>query len=267
MAYLKIKKGHFYLLVTLMLLIFFHYLSWLQPIENLTRQIFSPVLTKLHLIKAENITTDEISKQQMAWQANWATCQTERQDQAVLLAQYKILTEENKELKSQLNFRERKSIPSVTARVIGKDSEDSDRAIIINAGELAGIKMEQPVVVGEGILIGKVIQVEKDLSFVRLINDNNSKVAATILNHKQSLGIVEGGYGLSVKMNFIPRNEVVLNNDQVITSGLELNVPRGLLIGTIAAIENEAYQPFQQAILTPAVDLSKLTVISVLLTN
>ena len=115
--------------------------------------------------------------------------------------------------------------------------------------------------------MGKITKVEKQLAVVRLISDNQIKVAATVLNNERSLGVVEGGYGLSVRMSFIPRNEVVQVGDQIITSGLELNIPRGLLIGSVAAVENEPYQPFQQAVLTPAADLAKLTLVSVLLTN
>jgi rod shape-determining protein MreC len=122
-------------------------------------------------------------------------------------------------------------------------------------------------VVEEGILIGKVIKTEKDISIVRLLSDNQSKVAATIINREKSLGIVEGGYGLSVRMNFIPRNETVKTGDLVVTSGLQEDTPRGLLIGKVAAIENEAYQPFQQAILTPSADYSRFVYISIILTK
>jgi rod shape-determining protein MreC len=92
-------------------------------------------------------------------------------------------------------------------------------------------------------------------------------IAATILNKDASLGVVEGGYGLSVRMNFIPRNEDVFVGDKIITSGLEESIPRGLLIGEVAVLENEAYQPFQQAVLATAIDPSKLTVVSVLISN
>ena len=155
----------------------------------------------------------------------------------------------------------------MAAEVVGKNTDSADKTIIINVGEEAGLKVDQPVVAGDGILVGKITKVEKQLAVVRLISDNQIKVAATVLNNERSLGVVEGGYGLSVRMSFIPRNEVVQVGDQIITSGLELNIPRGLLIGSVAAVENEPYQPFQQAVLTPAADLAKLTLVSVLLTN
>jgi len=78
---------------------------------------------------------------------------------------------------------------------------------------------------------------------------------------------VEGGYGISLRMNLIPRDEAVRIGDQVVSSGLEKNIPRGLLIGTVAVIENEPYKPFQQAILNSVADLSKLTVVGALLTR
>jgi hypothetical protein len=36
------------------------------------------------------------------------------------------------------------------------------------------------------------------------------------------------------------------------------------MIGTIAVVENEAYKPFQQAVLTPAMDVKNISAVSVL---
>jgi rod shape-determining protein MreC len=112
-------------------------------------------------------------------------------------------------------------------------------------------------------MIGKIIQVERDISVARLVNDNQSSVGATMLNRDRSLGVVEGGFGISLQMNLIPRDEVVQIGDSIVTSGLEEFIPRGLVLGTVASIENEAYKPFQKAIVTPGVDLSKLTIVSI----
>jgi rod shape-determining protein MreC len=85
-----------------------------------------------------------------------------------------------------------------------------------------------------------------------------------VLNDDSSPGVVDGGYGISLRMQFIPRNENVHIGDQIVTSGLEDKIPKGLLLGTVAVVENEAYQPFQEAVLTPAVNLSKLTFVTVI---
>lgn len=150
---------------------------------------------------------------------------------------------------------------------MAKNLDTADQIIILNRGANDGIKIDSPVTSGDGVLVGKIIKVEDSISFARVLSDNQSKIAATILNSDHSLGIIEGGFGLSIKMNFIPRNENIITGDQIITSGLELGMPRGLTIGKVAAIENESYQPFQQAVITPAVDYEKINFVGVLTTN
>jgi rod shape-determining protein MreC len=189
------------------------------------------------------------------------------QNAEVSAAKINILIDENNSLKQLLKFQDSGKTKMAVARVIGKNTDSTDQTILIDRGSTEGIKIGQPVIVGDGILVGKVIKAEDGISTVRLMNDSQFKIAATVLNNSRSLGVVEGGYGLSIKMNFIPRNETVMNGDQIITSGLEPNMPRGLLIGTVTAIENETYQPFQAAVLAPVTDLSKLYLVSVLLTN
>jgi len=182
-------------------------------------------------------------------------------------AQLKLLLDENETLKQQLGFKEKNKRNSILATVIGNNLEGTEKTIIIDRGEKEGIKIGDPAIVDEGILVGEVVKVENDISIVRLLSDNQSKIAATIINKEKSLGVVEGGYGLSVKMNFIPRNEAVQIGDLVVTSGLEENIPRGLLIGKVAAIENEAYQPFQQAVLTPSSDYDRFVYLSIILSK
>jgi cell shape-determining protein MreC len=56
-------------------------------------------------------------------------------------------------------------------------------------------------------------------------------------------------------------------DDQVITSGNEPLVPRGLLLGKVEQVQNQASQGFQDISILPVVDLNKLTIVSVLLTH
>lgn len=261
------SKNYFFLGFIFILLVFFHYLGWLNPIEYGARFLLIPVATKINQwrIASQNSYNYFFNQRVMAEEHD--KCLSKNQDFAVADAQLKNLEKENSELRKQLNFFHRRNFTAVTADVVGQNSDIVERMVIINVGETAGIKLGQPVISGDGILVGTIAKVEKSISMVRLINDNQSKIAATILNKDGSLGVVEGGYGLSVRMNFIPRNETVLIGDKIITSGLEQAIPRGLLIGEVAVAENESYQPFQQAVLITAIELSKLTIVSVLISN
>ncbi|MDD4476825.1 MAG: rod shape-determining protein MreC [Patescibacteria group bacterium] len=260
------KKVVFFLSVFIML-IFFHFFGWLDFVRRGLRTVVVPVSSFLH--KSGNQIKNAYSyfSGNDEFFKNYSQCLSESQSKKFLESKVLILENEKIELEKQLNFKEKKSIQSVGAYVIGKGIENAEKILIINAGIEKGIKVNQPVITGDGILIGKIIKVDAEISSVRLINDNQSKIAAVALNKDGSLGVVEGGYGLSVHMNFIPRNETILNGDKIVTSGMENEIPKGLLIGAIAAVKNELYQPFQQAIIVPSADLSKIYLVSVLLTN
>lgn len=178
-----------------------------------------------------------------------------------------LLDEENKKLREQLKFFTDKPARHIGADVIGRNTEPTDHTLILNRGSNDGILSGQPVIVENGILIGKITRAEPDMSVVRLLSDGQSKVAATILNQDHSVGLVEGGYGISVQMNLIPQHETVSRGDVIVTSGLESGIPRGLLIGMVEAVEKEAYQPFQRAALTPFASLDRLAAVSVILSD
>ena len=149
--------------------------------------------------------------------------------------------------------------------MIGKSIDPLRNSIVIDRGGKAGVKLGQPVIVDNGILAGKIIKVENNTSIAQLVNDQQSKVAVTIMNVDTSIGLVEGGYGLSIQMDFIPQNESVLVGDTVITSGLEEGIPHGLIIGTVDSVEKEAYQPFQKATISPIINLEKIREVSVII--
>ena len=261
-------RNYLFLGFILVLIIFFHYLGWLNFIERSAKALIIPISTKIThwRVSSQDFFSSYFSdKDELT--TRYDKCLAKNQDTDIAEVKIKDLEQENSELRKQLSFFHRRNFTHITANVVGLNTDNIEKMIIINAGEQDGLKIDQPVIVGDGVIVGTIAKVEKDISMVRLINDNQSKVAATLLNKDGSLGVVEGGYGLSIKMNFIPRDEVVLVGDKVITSGLEENVPRGLLIGEVSVAENEAYQPFQQAVLTPAVDLSKLFIVSVLISN
>ncbi|MCX6780164.1 MAG: rod shape-determining protein MreC [Candidatus Magasanikbacteria bacterium] len=228
-----------------------HYFGWLNTAENKIRNFF---LWAIHPINKQSF---QINNSDEALTA--ALAQTDLLD-----ARNKTLEKENNELRLELNFKAKDKFKLLGAEVVAKNIEAIDQVVILNRGTIDGVKVDQSVIYGDGILVGKIIKVENNISFARLLNDNQSKIAATVTNSDHSLGVVEGGYGLSIKMNFIPRNENVAIGDQIITSGIELSVPSGLVIGKVAAIENESYQPFQQAVITPAVEYQKINLVSII---
>ncbi len=265
MRHLPSTKTYLATIVVLILLGVSHYFGWLKPIENKLSQSLLPWFSRTHNISIRVADNYQFFKNRQSFFDAYQLCSSAAEQQQVLTATVAVLKQENEELKKQLNFAQTSHKQLVITSVVGNDLNDVAKTIVLDRGSADGLKLNQPVIAGNGILVGKLIKVSDHLSLARLIPDNHSKIIAALLNQERSTGIVEGGYGLSLRLKFIPRNEIVTVGQQVITSGLETGIPRGLLIGVVAVVENEAYQPFQQALITPAVDYSKLTVVSVII--
>mgnify|MGYP001617768811 FL=1 len=238
MPYPSGKKTYYYLGIVLILTITFHYLGFLKPVEKILRSITIPPISKVYGFSVGLNDNYRFFKNKKEFFKAYRESAKENERLKEAEAKYKLLLQENEELKKQLNYQKKIKNLGVVAEVIGKEILSTDQNIIINHGTKDKIKIGYPVIAGEGILVGKIVKVEENISIVKLINDNQSRIGATILNRDHSVGVVEGGYGISLRMTFIPRDEIVVVGDQIITSGLEANIPRGLLIGSGAVVEN-----------------------------
>jgi rod shape-determining protein MreC len=57
---------------------------------------------------------------------------------------------------------------------------------------------------------------------------------------------------------YIPQTDVVQQFDIVLTSGLGEMYPEGLVVGKVARVERKDADPFQAAVVEPAVGMDKL---------
>lgn len=267
MPYPSRNRSYVWLGVIFIVLIILHFTKILSPVERAIRSLVGPFLGELHTMSIEVNDQYQFFRNKEEFISAYQVCMVGTEKQTILAADNKRLLQENEELKNLLAFTEKTTPKHTMTRVIGKAISSIEQTIIIDRGSSDQIMPGQPVVANNGILVGKVIKTEPDVSIVRLINDNQSRIAATVLNSDRSLGVVEGGFGISLQMNLIPRDELVQVGDIIVTSGLETGVPRGLVLGTVASIENEAYKPFQRAILTPGTELDKISIVSVLSTE
>lgn len=264
MALASSRRTYAALIFFLLLIIVANHFNWFSGIKYFLRNIFTPIFTNANQIGVKVGDNYHFFTNKEEFFKSYNQCLITAQDKETSEAKNKILEEENVELKKQVNFVQHTTYKTITASVIGRNADSIEKTIIINAGQNQGVKVGLPVTVGDGILIGRITKVEDELSVVRLLSDNQSKILATLLNKERSLGVVEAGFGTSVRMGFIPRNEVVMIGDQIVTSGQEVGIPKGLLIGKVVSIENEAYQPFQQAVLEPTVNLEKLIDVTII---
>lgn len=170
---------------------------------------------------------------------------------------------ENKILREQLGLTPKDKFDLENAFVISQDPQRLGNWIMIDKGSAAGLSVGMPVIVADGILVGKIEETSALISKVSLLTNSSSLVNAFDLD-TEAKGIVKGEYGLGIILDLVSQQDVLKNGDNVITSGLGGNFPRGLLIGKIQESKFTPDKLFQQAVVTPRIKYSELRMVSVI---
>ena len=158
---------------------------------------------------------------------------------------------ENEILREQLQFSNdiclnEECINWKTGQVIGRNSDNYGEYLIIDLGKKQDMKENLAITISGGTLIGKITEVFDNSSRVMLITNPESAVNS-ITKTTRANGVIRGSYATGVKLEMINQNERIFEDDIVITSGLEKEIPKGLIIGKIYRIEESANEIFKQA--------------------
>lgn len=152
---------------------------------------------------------------------------------------------------------------SIMASVIGKDSGQWLKTVIIDKGTDAGLVKNSATITDRGI-VGQVIEANPKSSKILLISDNRSAVDA-IFQRSRSPGVVFGAGKQMCKMRFVSMEADVKEGDKIISSGMGGVFPKGLTIGSVRKIIKKKQGLFQEIEVVPSVDLSRLEEMLVLL--
>nr|WP_276352943.1 rod shape-determining protein MreC [Cohnella sp. YIM B05605] len=186
-------------------------------------------------------------------------------------ATYNFVEAENERLYEALGFTEKQKqlydYRYLIAQIVGSSSNPLDRTIKINLGSRDGIKPEMAVTTTDGSLVGLVSRVSEFTSTVEPITDLNVEstggvqIAATIFGkEKESFGIIDSYDAETgmLQMSKIDENDKMAPGDKVITSGLGLVFPRGILIGTVVDRQVGDFGLTQKATVAPAAKFDHL---------
>ncbi len=182
--------------------------------------------------------------------------------------QLRALQDENTHLKDLLKFSERSEHISLLARRIGRSTDPLNSSIVIDRGSRDGIHPGDPVVVGDGLLIGTIQQVDESRSFMVSLTDSRSKILASIVQEKKEIrGIAEGQFNTGLSMTLIPISAELKKDDLVITSGLQERIPAGLVLGTVDSIVKNPEDLFQSALLKNVASIDEYALLTVLVST
>lgn len=158
---------------------------------------------------------------------------------------------ENDALKQALGYRESSGLKPLTARVVSETDDDVFHGLVIDRGSEDGVRPDQPVIVGDGIVVGKIFETRAHSASVLLLADSRSRLAVTVQRADGTAGVLEGDRGLSMTIDLIPQTVTLSPGDTVVTSGIEPGIRRGLVVGVIDTVTQHTQDPFQSATVVP----------------
>jgi rod shape-determining protein MreC len=235
------------------------FLTVLSPIQDGANKALKPVRDAFGWIgdtvhaKSER---DQLRRQVDKLRREVIAQQTERTSYRELLALY--------HLDNQLSIS---NYHPVTATVVEKSPNIWYSTVIIDHGEAAGIRVNDPVINAEG-LVGKITQTASDGAQVSLITDSTMGVSAR-LGSTTATGIVQPRVGEpnDLLLQYLPANAQANKGDYVLTSGTVSSgddslYPPGIPIGQVTSVNEES--AYRSVNVHPLADLHNLDVVQVL---
>ncbi|MCD6344097.1 MAG: rod shape-determining protein MreC [Anaerolineae bacterium] len=266
------------LLTVALLFLILHEAGALGPFENLLGLVVAPVERGLSdlITGVGNLfqTTRDVRVLQQQVDELQSANDTLRVENIRLREQY---VAENQQLRELLDFKsenptyslvgadivERGSYIFPRGKVVGEDTNPYLRYFIINVGSRDGVAVGMPVVTSGAAMVGRIAKVTSHLSYVQLLNDPSSTVAALFQGSRIS-GMVVGREDGSLVMTGILPDEEVVENEIAITSGVGGLLPRGLILGQVESVSYQEAALFQEAVLRPVLDFRRLEVVVVI---
>lgn len=177
-------------------------------------------------------------------------------------AAFEAQKKETKALAALLRYDAPEDTHRITARITGYARDPFTLTVFIDRGKENGIIKDAPVIVRNGLLIGRVVRVWDKSALVLLALDTRSKIPAKVLDREGALGVLEG-HGALYRLTLLPRDVRIERGDIIVTETFGV-VPAGLVLGTVAELEETSETPFQTAVVLPPFEPNELSFVAVI---
>ncbi len=188
------------------------------------------------------------------------------------VARLQVNGAENAQLRGLLDINSAggiKAYQPVIATVFARSPTTWYSTVEINKGSSDGVRAEQPVVNGEG-LVGKVKSVSDGNAVVMLLTDQDFGVSAKAAGSGEP-GSIDPAVGApgELRLELVPHGKLVKKGARIVTAGtvssrLNSLFPPGILIGMVNRVDEGSGELDRRIHVTPAADLRRLENVEVL---
>ena len=177
------------------------------------------------------------------------------------------LERENERLRELLELsKQNEDYQFCDAYIISWDSSSWKSTFTIGKGTNAGLEVGMVAVTSQGQVVGLLTEVGTNWSTVTTILDTSLEISASIASSGHT-GVVQGAYASGeegkLRINYLPSEAVLRNNDQVVTTGSAV-YPKDLILGYVIDAGYDETGVAKYALLEPAADFDTLEQIFVI---
>lgn len=181
----------------------------------------------------------------------------------IALQEQRALADRARGLEQLLDLRDRSSLQTTAAEIVGAAATPDFRTVTIDKGSTAGLRTDVAVIAPAGI-VGRVVMTGSYASKVQLLIDRNA-AAGAIIERSRAQGIVIGAGDGRLLLEYMSEAIDVIVGDDVVTSGIDGIYPKGFAIGKIESLEKSG-SAYKRISVRPAVDFDTLEEVLVILT-
>lgn len=164
-------------------------------------------------------------------------------------------------LAETLEFQRVTGLGMTVAAVIGHDSTNFFKTVLINKGSRDGVTKNAAVVTAGGV-VGKTTKVYPGSARVLLLTDRSSGISA-LVRRTRDQGVLQGTGKGECEMEYLSPQADITAGDTIVTSGMAGIFPKGIRIGRVTSVKRGGYM-LQNVEVRPAAALDRLEEVIVL---
>jgi rod shape-determining protein MreC len=176
-------------------------------------------------------------------------------DAQIALQAQRALADRARGLEQLLELRDRTTLQTAAAQIIGAAATPEFRTVTIDKGTADGLKTDMAVIAPAGV-VGRVVVSTVRAAKVQLLIDRNA-AAGAIIERSRAQGVVVGGGDGRLLLEYMSEGFDVAVGDDVVTSGIDGIYPKGFVIGKVDEVEKSG-AAYKRISIRPAVNFATL---------